>query len=301
MNRSCSISTAIPIQSYDLFLFEKRTSSLDSAATGMRHCACRTPFVTVCSRTHEGEQCPTTNHLRARPRSGSRSSRVARCSPAPPGSPPWAAWPRAAATATDERQLPPTTAAPPADATTPPADATTPPADGSTPPAASGDEVTFGSNYSDPKDSAAIAAAVEGHRVERQDQHGRPQHVPGEHQHLHPAARRRGVLVRRLPHACFAGKGVVGDISDVWADCPTSARASRAPRPALDGKQYFVPFYFYPWADPLPQEPVRREGLRDPDHVGRLLALCDKMKADGLVAVRRSPTTATGRRWACST
>ena len=112
-----------------------------------------------------------------------------------------------------------------------------------------GEPVTFGSNYSDPVDSEAIAAARRGHRRADDDQHRRPQHLPGELQHLHPAARRRDVVVRRLPHAGVRQpRRRRRHLRRVGGPRPASARASRPPRRRLDGKQYFVPFYYYPWA-----------------------------------------------------
>ena len=64
-----------------------------------------------------------------------------------------------------------------------------------------------GRNYSDPvPKKAGMDAAFDGVpeqvRQDREDQHGRPQHVPGEHQPL-PAGQpgRRVLLVRRLPDA----------------------------------------------------------------------------------------------------
>ena len=55
--------------------------------------------------------------------------------------------------------------------------ATTPAAEGTTAPAADVGTVTFGSNYSDEKDSAAIAAAVAATGIDVTHQHRRPQHV----------------------------------------------------------------------------------------------------------------------------
>ena len=76
--------------------------------------------------------------------------------------------------------------------------------------AASG-TLTFGSNQSDAVPKQAYATARHGlQRPQHQDhnQHGRPQHVPGEHQHL-PAgpAGRRLHLVRGLPHEVLRRTG----------------------------------------------------------------------------------------------
>ena len=68
-----------------------------------------------------------------------------------------------------------------------------------------------------------------------------------------------------------------------------------------DGKQYFVPFYYYPWARLLPQERLRGERLRGPDDARRVQGA---RQADEEGRARRrspSPTRTAGRRWARST
>ncbi len=82
----------------------------------------------------------------------------------------------------------------------------------------------------------------------------------------------------------FADQGLLGDISDVWANLDGFADGFKAASTGDDGKQYFVPLYNYPWAVHYSQEPVRREGL----HASRprwdeLIALADQMKADGII------------------
>ena len=68
-----------------------------------------------------------------------------------------------------------------------------------------------------------------------------------------------------------------------------------------DGKQYFVPIDYYPWARPLSQERVRGEGLHRPDDLGRAE---DPGREDARPTASSrspSPTTTAGRRWAPST
>ena len=136
----------------------------------------------------------------------------------------------------------------------------------------SGEPVTFGSNYSDDGRQRGHRRGDRGHGRSDDDQHGRPQHVPGELQHLHPAARRRDVAgspataCGRSPNAVWSATS-----RDVWErPRPASARASRTPRPALDGKQYFVPFYYYPWAVHYRKSVFEEAGYDDPDDVGRV-------------------------------
>ena len=117
-------------------------------------------------------------------------------------------------------------------------------------PLSSGEPVTFGSNYSDPSSTARPSPPRSTQPASRRhDQHRRPQHVPGELQHLHPAARRRGVLVRRLPHAGVRGEGCRRRrLRRVGVDLPDFSEGFKNASTGLDGKQYFVPFYYYPWA-----------------------------------------------------
>ena len=93
----------------------------------------------------------------------------------------------------------------------------------------------------------------------------------------------------------------VADIDDVWEKLGgSSPTRSRTRRRALDGKQYFVPFYNYPWAVfyrksvwekngyTVPR-PGRVHGARQEDEGGR--ADADRLRA----------TRTAGPRWARST
>ena len=172
----------------------------------------------------------------------------------------------------------PTTGATAAPGTTAaPADTTAP---GTAAP--SGDEISFGSNYSDPKDSAAIAAAVKAtglnvkintvdHNTYQKNFNTYVQQ-PDDVMCWFAGYRMRA----------FAGKGVVSDISDVWAKLPDFSEGFKNASTALDGKQYFVPFYFYPWAIHYRKSLFADKGYEIPKTWDDLIALCDKMKADGI-------------------
>ena len=82
-----------------------------------------------------------------------------------------------------------------------------------------------------------------------QGQHGRPQHVPGPDQHL-PAghAGRHVHLVRRLPDAVLRRSGPGhGHQRPLDQDRLNYSDAFKASSTGNDGKQYFIPFYNYPW------------------------------------------------------
>ena len=84
----------------------------------------------------------------------------------------------------------------------------------------------------------------------------------------------------------FATKGVVGDISDVWADLPDMSEGFKSASTGLDGKQYFVPFYFYPWAVHYRQSLFDEKGYEIPVTWDEFKALCDQMVADGITPLR---------------
>ena len=160
---------------------------------------------------------------------------------------------------------------------------TTPATAGDTTPAASGDAVTFGSNYSDPKDSAAIAAAVAATGVNvkintvdhntYQENFNTYIQQPDDVMCWFAGYRMRA----------FAGKGVVSDISDVWAGLTDMSEGFKSASTGLDGKQYFVPFYFYPWAIHYRKSLFEEKGYDIPTTWDELLALCEKMTADGII------------------
>ena len=152
-----------------------------------------------------------------------------------------------------------------------------------TAPAAGGDAVTFGSNYSDEKPKAAIAAAVATSGLEvtintvdhnsYQENFNTYIQQPDDVVSWFAGYRMRA----------FAGKGVVGDISDVWAGLPDMSEGFKSASSGLDGKQYFVPLYFYPWAIHYRKILFEENGYAVHTTWDELLALCETMTADGLI------------------
>ena len=80
----------------------------------------------------------------------------------------------------------------------------------------------------------------------------------------------------------FASKGVVGDISDVWAGLDGMSAGFKSASSGLDGKQYFVPFYFYPWAVQYRKSLFADNDYSIPTTWDEFKALCDTMAADGI-------------------
>ena len=168
--------------------------------------------------------------------------------------------------------------------------------------------VTVGSNHSDPVPKKAFADMFAGvhDQVGREDrrQHRRPQQLPGEHQHLsagHPGRRLHLVLrlpdaVLRRPRASPATSATSGRRS-----AETSPTRFKAASTGDDGKQYFVADLQLPVGRDLPEEPVRRPGLRGPQD-DRRVQDARRQDEEGRDHPRsRSPTRTAGRRWAPST
>ncbi|MEO5899578.1 MAG: ABC transporter substrate-binding protein [Ilumatobacteraceae bacterium] len=81
----------------------------------------------------------------------------------------------------------------------------------------------------------------------------------------------------------FADKGLIGDVSDVWANLPDMAASFKTASTGNDGKQYFVPLYYYPWAVHYRKSVFAEHGYTIPTTKVELVALATKMKADGLI------------------
>ena len=143
-------------------------------------------------------------------------------------------------------------------------------------------EVSFGSNYSDDKPKSAMAAtmAATGIKVKintvdhnsYQENFNTYIQQPDDVVSWFAGYRMRA----------FAAKGVVGDVSDVWANLPDLSGGFKNAATGSDGKQYFVPLYFYPWAVHYRKSLFTEKGYTVPKTWDELLALCEKMKADGI-------------------
>lgn len=149
-------------------------------------------------------------------------------------------------------------------------------------PRSAGEPVTFGSNYSDPLDSQAIAAAVEATGVPAtintvdhntyQENFNTYIQQPDDVMCWFAGYRMRA----------FATRGVVGDISDVWEDLTGFGEGFKTASTGLDGKQYFVPFYYYPWAVHYRKSLFEENGYEIPVTWEDFTALAAQMESDGL-------------------
>lgn len=82
----------------------------------------------------------------------------------------------------------------------------------------------------------------------------------------------------------FAAKGLAGDVSDVWPIDGLSDAFKNAST-GTDGKQYFVPQSYYPWAIFYRPSVFKAKGYTVPKTLDELKTLGDKMKKDGLIPI----------------
>ena len=83
----------------------------------------------------------------------------------------------------------------------------------------------------------------------------------------------------------FASKGLAGDISDVWKDTAGMSDALKKASTGEDGKQYFMPFTYYPWAVFYRKSVFEEKGYQPPKTLDEFKALGAQMKKDGLVPI----------------
>ncbi|ONI90609.1 sugar ABC transporter substrate-binding protein [Actinosynnema sp. ALI-1.44] len=81
----------------------------------------------------------------------------------------------------------------------------------------------------------------------------------------------------------FAQKQLVGDISELWKTLEGNyTPAQKEASTGNDGKQYFVPFYSYPWAVFYRPSVFQQKGYAVPKTFDELIALATKMKGDNI-------------------
>jgi multiple sugar transport system substrate-binding protein len=83
----------------------------------------------------------------------------------------------------------------------------------------------------------------------------------------------------------FAAQGLVGDISDVFTTVPGISDAMKQQSTGEDGKQYFVPFTYYPWAVFYRKSVWAERGYTPPTTLDEMIALSTRMQAEGLVPI----------------
>jgi multiple sugar transport system substrate-binding protein len=83
----------------------------------------------------------------------------------------------------------------------------------------------------------------------------------------------------------FAAKGLAGDLSDVWGKLTGYTDAFKTASTGDDGKQYFVPISYYPWALFYRKSVFADKGYEIPTTLDEFTALSKQMQNDQLIPV----------------
>jgi multiple sugar transport system substrate-binding protein len=84
----------------------------------------------------------------------------------------------------------------------------------------------------------------------------------------------------------FAERGLATPISDVWEKVGGNfTDALKGASTGLDGKQYFIPFYYYPWAFFYRKSVFEKGGYQPAKSWDELVALSKQMQKDGLTPI----------------
>jgi multiple sugar transport system substrate-binding protein len=149
----------------------------------------------------------------------------------------------------------------------------------------SSNEVTFGSNWSDPVPKQAIAdmmAKFSGPTVKINTiDHNSFQENINSYLQGGPDDVFGWFAGYRMQF--FAEQGLIGDVSDVWSSIGSGfSDAMKQQSTGKDGKQYFVPLYYYPWAVFYRKSVWQERGYQPPTTLDEFTALAQRMQADGL-------------------
>ncbi|GAA0485927.1 ABC transporter substrate-binding protein [Paractinoplanes deccanensis] len=83
----------------------------------------------------------------------------------------------------------------------------------------------------------------------------------------------------------YAGKGLLAPIDDVWEKVGKNFGTGLADASSYEGKKYLVPNYNYPWVVFYRKSVWQQHGYEVPATWDALLALCARMKKDGLTPI----------------
>jgi multiple sugar transport system substrate-binding protein len=147
--------------------------------------------------------------------------------------------------------------------------------------------VTFGSNYSDavPKKALGDVLAKSGLDVKiNTTDHNTYQENITRYLQATPDDVFCWFAGYRMQY--FAAQGFATDIGSVWSDVGANfSDAMKAASTGADGKQYFIPFYYYPWAVFYRKSVFAAKGYQIPKTWDDFKALAVKMKKDGLIPI----------------
>ena len=151
--------------------------------------------------------------------------------------------------------------------------------------------VTFGSNYSDAVPKKAIANVMSnftkstgiGVKINTVDHNTFQEQI---NSYLQGKPDNVFTWFAGYRMQFFAQKGLATPIDDVWKVLtPLMPPAMKAASTGLDGHQYFVPIYNYPWAVFYRKSVFAKNGYAVPTTWDQFIALAKKMQADGLTPI----------------
>jgi multiple sugar transport system substrate-binding protein len=150
-------------------------------------------------------------------------------------------------------------------------------------------EVTFGSNYSDNVPKSAMAAVLTAYpngknvKVNTVDHNSFQENI---NRYLQGNPDDVFCWFAGYRMQFFAKQGLAGDMSDVWSEVGSNfSDALKAASTGEDGKQYFLPFYNYPWGVFYRKSVWQQKGYTAPKTLDAFKALCEQMKKDGIIPV----------------
>ncbi|SCF45634.1 carbohydrate ABC transporter substrate-binding protein, CUT1 family [Micromonospora matsumotoense] len=151
-------------------------------------------------------------------------------------------------------------------------------------------EVSVGSNQSDPKPKAVIAKVMDGFKtssgittkINTVDHNTYQENI---NNYLQGKPDDVFMWFAGYRMRFFAAKGLTGDLSDVWGKLSGYSDAFKKASTGDDGKQYFVPSSYYPWAMFYRKSVWKQHGYQVPTTLDQLTALSAQMKRDGLTPI----------------
>jgi multiple sugar transport system substrate-binding protein len=149
--------------------------------------------------------------------------------------------------------------------------------------------ITFGSNYSDPATQTAFAALSKSATTSTKvpitvntTDHNTFQNNISSYLQGTPDSLATWFAGYRLQF--FAAQGLLAPIDDVWEKIGGNFNAAaQSLSKGIDGHYYMVPLYNYPWVVFYNKSVFTAKGYQVPTTWDDFIALCKKMKADGLI------------------
>jgi multiple sugar transport system substrate-binding protein len=154
-----------------------------------------------------------------------------------------------------------------------------------------GSTVTFGSNYSDPATKKAFAALTASAtastkvklKINTVDHNSFQQNITSYLQGT-PDDLFTWFAGYRMQY--FAAQGLAAPLDDVWEKIGGNfGTVAKDLSTGLDGHQYLVPIYQYPWVVFYRKSLFKKHGYAVPTTWDEWLALCKRMKKDGLIPI----------------